>query len=125
MLEFKSSSSSTEKVKCVVRVQTEAYKKGDTYFYGKSIRVLKRKTTYDFVKDEVDNIGIIDGLENIINLSGVHNGVYEVVVAHESYDFESGYLDDWSFKLVPYEVNSLTTSQHNVIIAAHTEIKGE
>lgn len=106
MLEFKANSNSTEKVKCVVRVQTEAYKKGDTYFYGKSIRVLKRKTTYDFVKDEVDNIGTIDGLENIINLNDVSNGVYEVVVDHESYDIETGYLDDWNFKLIPYEENA-------------------
>lgn len=87
---------------CVVRVQTEGYKKGDTYFYGKSVRVLKRKTTFDLIHEEVSNIGVIDGLENIINLVNISDGLYEVVVAHESYDCETGYLDDWSFKLVPY-----------------------
>lgn len=90
------------KPKCVVRVQTEAYKKGDTYFYGKSIRVLKRKTEFDFIAEEVNNIDIIDALENIINLNDVTNGLYEVVIASQSYDIESGYLDDWSFKLIAY-----------------------
>lgn len=89
-------------LKCVVRVQTEAYKRGNTYFYGKSIRVLKGKTTFDFLHEESQAIGIQDALENILNLDELSNGVYEFVIANQSYDIESGYLDDWGLRLIPY-----------------------
>lgn len=88
--------------KCVVRVQTEAFKRGDTYFYGKSVRVLKKLTGYDLIHEEVGNIGIQEALENILNLGEVQNGVYELVIGHRSYDIETGYLDDWDFRLIPY-----------------------
>lgn len=85
---------------CVVRVQTEAFKRGDTYFYGKSVRVLKKLTSYDLIHEEVGNIGIQEALENILNLGEVQNGIYELVIGHRSYDIETGYLDGWDFRLI-------------------------
>ena len=87
---------------CVVRVQTEAYKRGDTYFYGKSLRVLQKQSTFDLLKEECDSVGTTDGLENILNLHKVENGVYWLVAVNISKDIESGYIDDWDLKLIPY-----------------------
>lgn len=89
--------------RCVVKVQSEAYKRGDTYFYGKSIRVLQKLTSYDLLKDECDNIGIYDGLENIINLQNVEDGRYYLEAVNISRDCETGYIDDWDFKLIPFQ----------------------
>lgn len=92
-----------DKLKCVVRVQTESYKRGNTYFYGKSLRVIKGKTTYDLIHEEAQAIGLQDALENILNLNELENGLYEFVIANRCYDVESGYLDDWDWRLVPYK----------------------
>lgn len=43
---------------CIVKIKTEAFKRGDSYFYGKSIRVIKRLTTFDILKEESDMVGI-------------------------------------------------------------------
>lgn len=86
--------------KCVVRVQDECYRRGDSYFLGKSIRVIKRLTQHDVLADEVDSVGVKDGLENILNLADCRPGLYEMVMCNHSRDIESGYLDAWSWKLV-------------------------
>ena len=91
--------------KCVVKVQTEAYKRGDTYFYGKSLRVLQKITTYDLLKEECDSIGTFDGLENIINLSKIADGKYYLEAVNISKDWETGYTDGWDLKLIPFEEN--------------------
>ena len=88
---------------CVVKVQTEAYKRGETYFYGKSLRVIKRLTDLDVISEDVSNIGTKEALENILNLSNLKDGTYCVVVVNRSYDIESGYLDGWNWGLVPYK----------------------
>lgn len=87
---------------CVVKVGTEAYKRGDTYFYGKTLRILKKLTTLDLVAEECMNIGIQEGLENILNLRNCDDGVYNLIVTNISKDYESGYVDDWDLKLFPY-----------------------
>lgn len=96
-------SKKTDGNRCVVKVQSEAYKRGDTYFYGKSIRVLQKLTTYDILRDECDNIGIFDGIENILNLNSVKDGKYYLEPVNVSRDCETGYIDDWDFKLIPLE----------------------
>lgn len=92
-----------EDITCIVKIKTEAFKRGDSYFYGKSIRVIKRLTTFDLLSEESGMIGIQEALENILNINEtLKNGYYELVVCHKSFDIESGYLDDWNFKLIPY-----------------------
>jgi len=88
---------------CVVRVQTEAYKRGATYFYGKSLRVLQKQSTFDLLKEECDSVGITDGIENILNLHKVGDGVYSLVAVNLTEDPETGYTDGWDLKLTPYE----------------------
>lgn len=90
---------------CVVKLETEAYKRGNKYFYGKSIRVIKSKTTFDLLEEEVQNIGIVEGIENIINLHECDTGMYWLAACNISRDIESGYIDDWNLKLVPYKEN--------------------
>lgn len=87
---------------CVVRLTTEGYKKGDTYIYAKTLRVLKRLSSYNLLEDECQSISIVDGLENILNLTDVTDGKYFLEACNISRDCETGYIDDWDFKLIPY-----------------------
>lgn len=86
----------------VVKVTTEAYQRGDSYLIGKTLRTLKKKSNYDFLKDECDGCGVFDALARIVNLHKVDDGEYLLVTCNECTDYETGYLDDWDLKLVPY-----------------------
>lgn len=88
---------------CVVRVGTSGYKRGDTYFYGRTLRVLQSKTTFDYLKDEAESVGVEDGISNITNLDRVEDGLYDLVMTNISRDYESGYADDWSYTLYPHK----------------------
>lgn len=88
---------------CIVKLGTEAYKRGGVYFHGRTIRVLRKQTTYDLLADEVDNIGLYDAIESIINLNDVEDGVYQLMHANIGTDWETGWVESWDLKLVPYE----------------------
>ncbi len=87
---------------CVVKVETEAYKRGDKYFFGKSLRVVKTKSTFDLLEEEVSNVGIVDALEYILNLDQCEAGLYYLTTCNISTDWETGCVDGWDLKLVPY-----------------------
>jgi hypothetical protein len=88
---------------CAVRVGTEAFKRGDTYFYGRTIRVIKKKTEVDYLYDDCQQVGTQEAIENILNINTVKDGLYQLVFCNVSKDCETGYIDDFNFKLVPYE----------------------
>ena len=39
-------------------------------------------------------------MPRILNLGEVEDGIYEVVVCNESHDYETGYVDDYDYRLV-------------------------
>lgn len=87
---------------CIVRVGTESYKRGDVYFHGRTLRVMKKSTNYDLLSDEVDAVGVHEALGGIINLHSVEDGLYVVGVTNISHDWESGVIDGWELKLFLY-----------------------
>ena len=67
-------------------------------------RLLKRKSKgalSDLIDEASYDIPAID-------FSKYEEGIYQLVTCNESYDIESGYVDDYDFKLVPYEIKALT-----------------
>ncbi|ANA49309.1 hypothetical protein PMW_184 [Pseudomonas phage phiPMW] len=88
---------------CVVRVGTAGYRRGDTYFIGRTLRTLKSKTTWDYLADEEQAVGVEDGLMNITNLDRVEDGLYDIVMTNIDRDYESGYIDGWSYTLYPHK----------------------
>ena len=92
----------TEEI-CIVRVATEAYERSGTYFYGKTLRVLKRLSNHDLLKDECNSVGISECLENITNLKEVDDGKYRLLACNFSTDYETGWTDGWALKLIKYE----------------------
>lgn len=87
---------------CVVKLEVEAYKRGDKYFFGKSLRVVKTKSTFDLLAEEVSNVGIVDALEYILNLDKCDAGLYYLTTCNISRDWETGCVDGWNLKLIPY-----------------------
>lgn len=89
--------------KCVVKVGSESFKKADTYYHARTLRVLKRKTNYDILDDEVQSVGVFDALSGILNLISVGDGIYELRAVNISRCHETGHTDGWDLKLYPYE----------------------
>ena len=86
----------------VVRLTTSTYKTSKGAFrQTKELRTLKRKTPeFDLLENEMYNQSLDDIV--ITNLGNVVDGVYQLVTVNESYDWETGYLDDYELILIPY-----------------------
>lgn len=85
---------------CVVMVGTEAFKRGNTYHFSRTLRVLKSETTYDILEDVAQSIGVQEALESIVNLHDVADGKYLLIVCNVSRDWETNAIDDYDLKLV-------------------------
>jgi hypothetical protein len=68
----------------------------------KNLTFLKRKCVgYNVVDEDAKMAGAEAVLERIENLANCADGVYEVVVVNEKRDWESGYVEDWDYGLIP------------------------
>jgi hypothetical protein len=62
-------------------------------------------TGYNLLEDETVNIGALDIISRISFVHDVADGLYEVVICNESRDFETGYIDDYDLRLVPFNLD--------------------
>lgn len=86
------------KLRCVGRLSHNRYMHGDRLVSQSTFTLLKRKSQLS-LSDMVGDADIdIDNLE----LFRHAEGLYEIVICNESRDWETGMVDDWELKLVPY-----------------------
>lgn len=93
----------------VVRVRTHCFEdsKGGIHFQ-KSLIPLKRKSEgHQVLSEDVSMIGVDEVVERIENLLEVKDGIYKVVIVNEFKDWETGHIEDYDYKLVPYEPNQV------------------
>lgn len=88
----------------VVRLKTTAWVDcNGNLNYKKCISILHRKSFgFNALFEDIHDIGAIEVIERIINLDICSDGVYEVVTCNEHRDWETGYIDDYDFKLVEF-----------------------
>lgn len=94
------SSDQKEEPRCVVKVETSKYFDKNGFVFKKQVRQLKRKSHQLNIHSDV--LIEIEDIDLIINLHDVPDGVYELTWVNVSYDYETGYADDWEYELVPY-----------------------
>jgi len=69
---------------------------------GWELTFLRRKCSgLNFVELDTQNDGAEMTLTMIQNLECLEDGIYEIIVVNEHYDWESGILDGYDYKLVP------------------------
>lgn len=74
---------------CVVRLSTSAYETKTGVHLRKSLLWQKRKSSgFQILKEDASMIGQLE--------------LYQVVTCNESKDWESGMLDDYDYKLIPF-----------------------
>lgn len=89
----------------VVYVKTNYYSdKNEVLHANKTIRVLRRKSPrFNFFDEDIANMGAEGFAQSIVNLWTVEDGYYRMIIVNEHRDYESGVIDDYEFKLVPYK----------------------
>ena len=87
--------------RCTVRVKTTAWADKRGLHTKKSLTFLRRQCEgFNILAEDADAIGAEEVLPRIVNLGEVEDGIYEVVACNESHDYETGYVDDYDYRLV-------------------------
>lgn len=93
---------------CVVRLRTTMWADKSGIHTKKSLIYLKRLCVgYNLLEEDTNMAGADMIIQNIIDLYKCKDGIYEVVSCNESRDFETGYIDDYDYKLVPFSLENL------------------
>jgi len=89
----------SEKLRLVVRLSTSTFFTKRGVSSKKDITVLSRKSDL--------RLGDVfcepEEMHRIVNLHRCEDGVYEITWVNVSHDWETGYPDDWDYKMIPYE----------------------
>lgn len=89
--------------RCVVRLTTSAWKSKRGVHLQQSLLVLARKSVgFNILMEDADNIDPIDLMSKIVNLSECKDGIYTLETCNETRDWETGHIDDYDYKLIPF-----------------------
>lgn len=88
----------------VVSVRTSTWSDSNGIYRTKSIKYLKRKSKgFNFVDEDIRQTGEDLVFDNIININEVKDGHYLLVMCNFFEDRETGHIEDWDYKLIPYK----------------------
>lgn len=91
------------KPRIVVRLRTEYYTTERGVFRKTCLLYLKSKSTlHNFFAEDAEQSGPEYVIPKITNLADCPDGVYEIVWINIFRDWETGHVEDWDYKLVPY-----------------------
>lgn len=86
----------------VVKLVTTSWSDRRGLHIRRDLLPVKRKSAGHQILEEDCNMIGADGVwPKIVNLGECKDGFYEFVTCNESRDWESGYVDDYDYKLVP------------------------
>ena len=92
-----------KRTRMVVRLRRSTWHDPDGVYQRIGLRYLKRHTEgFNVFDDECSNIGADDVLGKVINLNACDDGVYELVLCNAHRDYETGHVEDWDYRLVPF-----------------------
>ena len=87
--------------RCVVRLRTTMWANESGLHTKKSLTFLRRKSEgFNVLEEDASAAGVEEVLPRILNLDECEDGIYEVVVCNESHDWETGYVDNYDYRLV-------------------------
>lgn len=88
----------------VVKVQTSYWSDKNGMYAKKSFIFRKRLCRgFNFVEEDLSCVGAEDTISRIANIDRYESGLYQLIMVNQHVDYESGYVDDWEYRLVPYE----------------------
>ena len=89
---------------CIVRLSRSYWHHEEGMYCKVSLRYLKRKCQgYNLLKEDAYISSAIDVMPKIVNLDKCDDGIYQVVSCNVSTDWETGYVDDYDYQLIPWK----------------------
>jgi hypothetical protein len=86
----------------IVSIKTSSWSDDNGLYQKKSIKFLKKQCKgHNFVLEDVSQTGADLVIKNISNLDEVTDGKFKIIMANFFTDHETGYVEDWDYKLVP------------------------
>jgi hypothetical protein len=86
-----------------VRLVTSCWQNETGLHIKRSLITLRRKSSgYQILDEDCRQIGASEVAAQIVNLNECEDGVYSVVTCNETRDWESGMLDGYDYKLIPF-----------------------
>jgi len=90
--------------RCVVRLRTTVWNDKNGLHLKKSLTFLRRQCVgFNILGEDSDAIGVEEVLTKIENFNECEDGIYLVVVCNEHRDWESGYVEDYDYRLISLE----------------------
>ena len=87
--------------RCVVRLRTTMWSDKNGLHMKKSLTFLRRKSEgFNALEEDASETSAEEVLPRILNMDSP-DGIYEVVTCNESRDYETGYVDDYDYRLLP------------------------
>lgn len=92
----------SKKNKTIVRISRNYFRNRKGEFVKQTkISPLKRKCTgQQLIEYDYDNVDCEYIIDRIINLEELKDGIYELIPINLGTDFETGYIQDYDYKLV-------------------------
>ena len=91
-----------EEDRCIVKLKTTVWADRGGLHQKKSLIYLKRQCKgFNILSEDVAQIGAKEVAAQIVNLDECKDGIYEVRACNQSVDWESGYVDNYDYKLIP------------------------
>ena len=88
--------------KTVVSIRTSRWADSNGFYIKKTVRYLKRKCSgLNAIEEDIQCAGAEDAILSIDNLDKCEDGEYELVFVPGARDYETGFIDDWSYILKP------------------------
>jgi hypothetical protein len=93
-----------ERTQIVVRLRRSYWHDHDGAYTRTELRYLKRHTKgFNVFEDDCSMVGADEVLAKITNLQKCKDGVYQLVICREHRDWETGYVEDWDYELIPFD----------------------
>lgn len=98
---------SQNKASCIVKLKTSSWFDRRGLHSKRSLIFLRRLCKgHNLLEEDCSAIGSDEAIGSIINLNSCEDGIYEVISCNEKRDWETGYIDDYDLKLIPYKKES-------------------
>jgi hypothetical protein len=83
------------------RLRTSYWSDRSGVYKKMSLVFLRRKCKgVNVVEEDVNDIGSDEVFPRIINLNDCDDGIYRIIMIDVRRDWESGYIEDWNYKLI-------------------------
>lgn len=95
----------------VVKLVTSSWNDNRGLHIRRDLIPVKRKSIgHSCLEEDCKMIGSDEVWPRIINLNECKDGVYQVVLCNEHCDYESGDIEDYDYKLIPFKESTQPTT---------------